>query len=543
MTRSRRASSTNTIVSVIVIFGILAIINYISSRHFSRVDLTEAKQFTISESTRSVLARLDDVVNIRVYFTARKKLPSRLVSLEQQVSDLVDEYRAYSGGNLNIQFIDPENDPEDEQAARALGIQQIPLQVIEKDKMQVLNAYLGMAVLYGDKSEMIPQVLNIRNLEYELTSRILKVTQTEQLTVGFLSGHGERDFETELRGIKGALGEQYRVIQVTGGGPVPGEVTTLVIAGPKDVPERDKYEIDQFIMRGGKAVFLVDALDLLEGMLHAPIVESGLEDLLKHYGVTMKKELVLDPVNSNAAFNMGIMTFSLPYPYWPKVIGPGFDKDSPVVSELSTLVLPWTSPVEVAGASEEEGGEPETDTSPVEVMVLAKSSPRAWTQKGPFNLNPQQRFLNLAGEEGEVPLAVALTGTFESFYAGREIPEVEVEEGQEPPEPSPLLTGSPPTQIVVVGSSMFVIDDFLMQFPTGGIFFLNSVDWLTVGGDLIGIRSRGVVDRPLREISEGAKSFVKFANIFAIPILVVVYGLLRVYARRRARKIYEAYGV
>ncbi len=64
-----------------------------------------------------------------------------------------------------------------------------------------------------------------------------------------------------------------------------------------------------------------------------------------------------------------------------------------------------------------------------------------------------------------------------------------------------------------------------------------------MGNDLIGIRSRGVTDRPLREISAGAKSAVKFANIFAIPILVIVYGLIRVYARRRARKVYEAYGI
>ena len=72
---------------------------------------------------------------------------------------------------------------------------------------------------------------------------------------------------------------------------------------------------------------------------------------------------------------------------------------------------------------------------------------------------------------------------------------------------------------------------------------MNTVDWLTLGNDLIGIRSRGITTRPLQEVSEGVKSAVKFVNIFAIPILVIVYGLIRVYARRRARKIYEAYGV
>ncbi len=523
----------NAILSVLIVLGILVVINFLSYRHFARADLTEDKQFTVTRATRNILERLDDVVNIRVYFTSTKKLPSRLVSLDQQVKDILDEYRAYSGGNLNIQFIDPEDSPEDAQAARQLGIPQVPIQVIEKDKMQVLNAYLGIAVLYGDKSEVMPQVLNVRNLEYDLTSKILKVTRTEEKTVGFLSGHGEKDLEQDLTGLKKALEEQYRVIAVAGGEPVPNDVSTLVIAGPRAVPELDKYEIDQFIMRGGKTIFLVDAVELVEGMLQAKILESGMDDLLRHYGVGLTKELVLDPVNATASFNMGFITFSLPYPYWPRVIESGLDKKSPIVSELNMLVLPWTSALEPVGA----------DTSAVATVVLARSSADSWRQGGSFNLNPQQRFANLSGTKGEVPLAVGLTGSFQSFYADRGVPAVESEEGEAPPEPSLLVTGSPETQIVVVGNSNFIADNFLGQFPTGGVFILNTVDWLTLGNDLIGIRSRGVTSRPLREVTEGVKSAVKFINIFAIPILVIVYGLVRVYARRRARKIYEAYGV
>jgi len=543
VTRSRKASSMNAILSVLIVLGILVVINFLSYRHFARADLTEDRQFTVTESTRRILGRLDDVVNIRVYFTSTKKLPSRLVSLDQQVKDLLDEYRAYSGGNLNIQFIDPEDNPEDAQAARQLGIRQVPLQVIEKDKMQVMNAYLGIAVLYGDKSEVMPQVLNVRNLEYDLTSKILKVSRTEEKTVGFLSGHGEKDLEQDLTALKGALEEQYRVIAVAGGEPVPHDVATLVIAGPRDVPERDKYEIDQFIMRGGRAVFLVDAVELVPEMLQAKIVESGLDDLLKHYGVGLTKELVLDPVNATASFNMGYITFSLPYPFWPRVIESGLDENSPVVSDLGALVFPWTGALELANAEAEEDPSSNADAAAVTTVVLAKSSSESWKQGGAFNLNPQQRFVNMTGSKGEIPLVVALTGSFRSFYAERGIPEIEAEEGETPPEPSPLVRESPETRIVVVGSSSFATDNFLGQYPTGGVFVLNTVDWLTLGNDLIGIRSRGITTRPLREVSEGVKSAVKFVNIFAIPILVIVYGLIRVYARRRARKIYEAYGV
>ena len=145
---------------------------------------------------------------------------------------------------------------------------------------------------------------------------------------------------------------------------------------------------------------------------------------------------------------------------------------------------------------------------------------------------------------------MTLSGTFESFYRNTGVPDPEpVEAGEEgdvpavPVAPSPQLPMSTETQLVVVGSSAFVTDDFTRQFPTSRVFFLNTIDWLTMGGDLIGIRSRGVADRPLKEIYEGAKRAVKFLNVFAIPILVILYGLVRVYARRRARKLYGTYGV
>ena len=183
------------LVEVIIVVAILAIVNLISLNFFARADLTENKRYSISQSTKDVLRELDDVINIKVYFS--KKLPPYLTTLTRQVRDVLDEYRAYAGRNLVIYFEDPTDDPELQRRVHSLGIPPVQLNIIEKDKAEVMNAYLGIAVLFEDRSEVIPVVQNANNLEYDLTSAIVKVASDERRTVGFLTGHDEPDIEKE----------------------------------------------------------------------------------------------------------------------------------------------------------------------------------------------------------------------------------------------------------------------------------------------------------------------------------------------------------
>jgi len=96
---------SNLFIIILIIIGILAVINFLSLRHFKRLDLTEGKIYSVSESTKRALTRLTDLVNIKVYFS--KELPPQLATLDRQVKDILDEYKAYSQDNLRIEFIDP----------------------------------------------------------------------------------------------------------------------------------------------------------------------------------------------------------------------------------------------------------------------------------------------------------------------------------------------------------------------------------------------------------------------------------------------------
>jgi gliding-associated putative ABC transporter substrate-binding component GldG len=513
-----RQHHSNVALEIVIVVAIIVFANLLSLRFFARADLTEGRLYSISSSTKEVLRNLDDVVNIKVYFS--KQLPPYLATLTREVRDILDEYGAYAGSELVVDFEDPADDPEVEQRVRMLGIPQVQLNIIEKDKAEVMNGYLGMAILFADRSEVIPVVQSPRNLEYDLTSAILKVTASEDLSVGFLLPEGGPGLDGGYDLVKEALERQYRVetVNTSGGAAVPDGINTLVVGSPRAMTPWDNFAIDQFIMRGGKALFLIEMLEVPEGSLSAVKVDTGLDSLLAHYGITVNADMVVDRSCGSATFSTGFIRYTLPYMLWPLVQKSGFDQDSPITNQLELAVFPWTSSLEVEAG--EEGA--------VDVTVLARSSATSWTEEGRFDLNPRRNFAPVPPVEPR-DLAVVASGSFESYFASRPVP---APEGGGPGWEGQRALRSPETQIVVVGNSRFIETDFMRQYPENQIFFLNVIDWLTLGDSLIGIRSRAVTTRPLKEIGEQAKSVTRFASTFGVPLLLIIWGLLRRHMRR-----------
>ncbi|MDE0041318.1 MAG: Gldg family protein, partial [Candidatus Poribacteria bacterium] len=402
--------------------------------------------------------------------------------------------------------------------------------------------------------EVLPEVTDTVSLEYDLTSAILKVTAKEVKTVGFLSGHEELDIDNQnFAGLRAQLDKnqsgQYNVSKVTieNGEEIDPDVSTLVIAGPKSVlTEREKYEIDQHIMRGGRAVFLIDSIQTQEFGLQATPLSTGLNDLLEHYGVKLGNNLVLDQSSEMTQFRMGRGITIQQYMYFIAVLNryaygsgqssEGLSSEHIVTSELEKLVLPWASSLELLP---KEG-------DAVQASVLARTSSLAWTTQSPYNLDPgapTNRFNPSGSTSNAYTVAATLSGVFKSFYAGKEIPPPDIDESDAAETPQSVTedretkTESEPTQIVVVGNSKFLEQGR----PDGLEFFLNAVDWLTFGEDLISIRSHAITDRPLREVSESEKGFIRFICVFGIPLIVVAFGLLRYFLRRRAKRLVETY--
>ncbi|MCX8043584.1 MAG: GldG family protein [Desulfobacterota bacterium] len=535
---------TNVTLVAILLAGILVVLNAFSARHFIRYDLTRTKRYTISDATKNILAGLDDLVNIKVYLS--RKLPPYMAPLVDQVKDLLEEYRVYGKGNIAVEYIDPEDDPTLAQKLQFMGIPQLRLNIVEKDQAAVTTVYMGLAVLYGDNKEVIPALTDTATLEYELTSKVLRVSRKEVKTVGFLSGHGEPDLQ-RLSVIDKELKEQYytRQVSTASGEKIPSDIAVLVVAAPKKLSDRDLFEIDQYLMSGGKIIFLIDGVDVEERSMQGTVVDSGISKLLKHYGVSVMPEVVLDRLNENASFRSGPFSIIMPYPFWVKVIRQSSPVDHPIVNRIESITFPWASPLEVV----------QDNATNRQVTVLAQTTRYAWTQKGYFDFNPRQEYMP-PREGKQYTLAVAVSGAFSSYFAGKPIPAPEIKEQElgdtdskkkdakktnaekkTSDEQRSVVAQSPDTKIIVVGSARLIEDNFVSQFDGNRAFFMNAVDWLAIGDALIGIRSRESGESPLHVISDQAKALVRWFNLFAVPVLLVLFGLVQFSLRRRRKRL------
>ncbi|KPJ54244.1 hypothetical protein AMJ39_01475 [candidate division TA06 bacterium DG_24] len=522
MTSRRATQRTTSITLVVILVVILIVANILAARRFVRVDLTDGKIHTLSAASRRIASRLDDLLTIEVYIS--DKLPPHLIGLRNDIEDLLTEYRAYSGGNINVRVLDPADDPEMQRKLQHLGVPRVQMNIIERDQARVISGYLGMALFYEDRAEVIPVIEATSMLEYDLSVGIIKVTGERRPKIGFLLTGSEYDFVEDFESLRSELTRQYDVREVTldRARGIPEDINTLLIMGVRDLDEWQQYQIDQFIMRGGKSLFMIDAVEIGEGLM-AVAQEAVPYDQLHHYGIDVQKNLVLDASNEMASFSSGFFSFFVPYPFWVKVRQEGFSQDNPIVSRLESLSLPWTSSLETV-----------PDMGPeVEVIPLARSSPRSWRQAERFDLNPQQDFgAWMIGDPQPEMVVALLSGSFTSYFAERDVPAPE--QGPPPPPEEPIAE-SPSNQMIVIGNSRLATDDFMSRFPANMVFLLNTVDWFSLSEDLISIRSRGVTDRPLSQLTQPQKAAFKIVNTYAMALAIVIFGLARLVLRRRDR--------
>jgi len=544
------ANRSNFFLFIIVVLGFLGVANYLAYRMFFRMDLTENKIYTISKATKRVLRNVDDVVTFKV-FISESNLPPLAINLTRQIRDLLSEYEAHSGGNVAVTYADPTDDPELKSEARSLGLQEVPMQIIEKDRQQNVMCFMGLAILYGDKKEIMPVLNNVGNLEYDLTSRIIKVTRTEVKKVGFYFGNGKHEFSLTLPGqqpprgpdnkayntIKRQLKEQFEVVEVyelENGTPVPADLTTLVVAGPKTLNDREKFEIDQFVMQGGKLIMLVNSVSVQTTFgLNASKEAHNTGDLLSHYGAKVNQNLVYDASHASISYQVNYGGFMLPiatpYPLWVRLVREGFNQDIPAVSGMETMTLMWVSSVE-----------PTLDTADtaVEAIAILSTTPYGKAQENVFDLNPRKKWGDFRAGGKKFDLAISLTGEFSSFFDGKTIPQIPdlsdtTGEGKKAATGDSTRTRverSPNTSIVVMGDSDFLVDGS----PRENFIYMNNlVEWLSLGNDLISIRTKGVTGRFIDpKISTKKKTTIRTVNTMVMPLLVAVFGMA-IFTRRR----------
>lgn len=526
---------TDVITFTTVMVIVLVLMNFFGTLFFKRFDLTANQKYSLSPVTKNKLKNLDDLVNIKAYFS--KQLPPRFLSVKQEVTDFLKDYQSFSKGKLKITYIDPLIDQKYQKEALSYGVPQLQFSDIEKDKFQVQNGFLGLVVLYEDRYETLPVIENIQNLEYDLTSAILKVLTKTKKNVALVNFSEQKATEltpspNEYTFLGKFLEKQYQVspLSLKNEKEIDKNINTLIIIGDKDkASDYEKYRIDQYVMSGKGVLFLINGVSVNEGLSGSP-ANHNLFDLLESYGVKVNSDLVLDSYSDIASFQSGYNTFLTPYLFWPKIVKTGFSAKNPITAKLETLTLHWPSSITLI-KDKQTGANYE---------ILIKSSKKSWTTSEIYNLSPQQKLNPSESELKENNLAVLVTGKLTSFYAGKDLPKPENQDLEVLKSSPPVIKETKKARMIIVSNANFVKDNFLSRGEEGLIFFLNSLDYLNSETELMQIRSKSLSEKPLPELSDNLKQFIRWGNVIAPIILVLItYVIRKIVENNKDREIVE----
>ena len=519
---------SSAILLIVIIAAILIVLNLISINVFGRLDLTDDHIYSLSSSSKQIVGNLTDRLTIKAFIT--ENLPPPHNGDARYLKDLLDDYKAYSNGYLQYEFIDPAKDNKEDEA-QSYRIPPLQFNVFRNDKTEFIKGYKGVVLLYGDKMQTIPFIENTDNLEYDLTRAINKLVKNEVPSIAFAMGDGEPDLSQGLSYAYQVLSDDYRVqfLDLKNIRNIPDQIKALFVVQPKDqLTAWELYLIDQYIMHGGHVAFLMNEVDVdIQKGTVAPIT-TGVQGLLNNYGVGIEQKLLIDlqcnmiPVTRNmGSFQMQSM---VRYPFYAAISN--FNHDIPIVKDFKKLDFLFISPLDLT-----------YDLTPGTTrQILFTSSEKSGERELPVDIAPEKKYVDADFGRSDIPLGAVLTGKFKSYYANLEAPEYEGPDTSGTTAfPNKLNVGTDDARIVVIGNGTFITDDF-KRAGNGFVLLLNIADWLTQDQGLIAIRSKQVTGRTLDVVSDSTRTFVKYSNMLGMPLLVIIFGLVRWQFKRSARK-------
>ncbi len=439
---ANRTYKQTSLLQLGLIAALVVLLNIVGGYAFKRFDLTSEGRYTITEPTRDLLRDLDDIVYLEIYLAG--EMPADYRRMQVAITDLLEEFNAYTSVNIEWDFKDvfemAENPQQAEQFLEELTEKGIYTRQIAEQRLDELSQKIlipGAIAFYKNREvavNFLPQqkelnedpsaVINssISTLEYNLANAIQRLLVVEPKQVVFVQGHQELN-PLEVQDFAQTLVENaYEVdfIDLPRSVGIDPTVDLAVIAKPRQTwSEADKFKIDQFVMNGGSVLWLVESLSadldsLLTGKTSFVAInyDLNLEDQLFQYGARVNSDLVLDrEANAIPLFSQGGANRNFyPWPFYPVVFP---ESSHPIAKHLDPIMVRFASSIDTI------------EVPDVKKTILLTSSPQATAWKVPVLVrletatNPP---LPEQFNQADIPLAVLLEGEFRSLYTNR-IPE------------------------------------------------------------------------------------------------------------------------
>lgn len=554
-----------SIIKYIIQLLIILLIAYIASISFVRLDLTSDKRYSLTPATIELMEGLENKVLVRVYL--KGDYPADFKRLENATRELLEEMRSYSDKNLEFVFINPSKSTDKKAREKFYGdliksgLLYTNLPIETADGIQEKIIFPGALISLGEKEipvqilrsrERLPNAVminqSINNLEYEFSNAIQKLLTKQKKSIAFIEGHGELN-TIDVQDFSIALRDHYNVDKVLLNDNInalssviddksyrKNKFDLLLVAKPRlPFSDKDRFILDQYIMRGGKVIWMIDGvkadMDSLRAKQQSIALPNKLniEDMLFTYGARINKDLILDKTCAPIMLNVGNygdqpQMKMFPWYFYPVLIPLG---DHPIVTNIDPVLTQFTSSIDAVGDSS------------IHKTVLLESSELTRIYKSPARINlaivnSPMDFTSNA--EPFRPVAMLLKGKFESFFKFslppviRDSDEIDFREISEE------------TQMIVISDGDIIRNPVNAAknrfFPLGydknagrivygnKDFLMNAVNYLLADQQLISVRSKSITLRQLN--NEKVKKeyfFWQFINL-AIPVgLIVLLGI------------------
>ena len=551
----------------------------LSETRIGRWDLTEGKIYTMSGATKQILSRLESPVEVDYYISPREKLPSIMKNLQQDVKDQLADF-ARVNPNFVYHIYNPLADPAKLEELGQKGVNPFQAQSIEKDSVDIKNIYSAITISYLDqKTEVLPRIVpqNLGQLEYLLMSKIYRMTLPEKPIITmvapieeapaqyrdprmreFLMKMGQKipeqtDNYSMLMEILRQEGYAVARRKLTAKDSLPSNTTTLLLVDNEHYSKRQIYEVSRFLAQGGNVVIASQRYRFQYGpgqmgaINVTPMpVEGNVEALTGPYGITRISDILMDADSEVVTIKIpkkisgmlqAYVEGKVKFPVQIRISPDDLNKKLAVNNRIAGLFYIWGGALKVDKDKIKKLG--------LDYETIFTSSPKSWfvplsrTPLTPAQMDEDDKSNKKAGPQ---VLAVRLSGKFPDPFEGKPIPEWE-EQATSEKNPSqeekiaPPIEHKPGTLVFVGCADMF--SNRSVQIMNNAIFFLNVVDELSLGDELISIRSKSQTQRTIREIPAGQKLFYRFISTGLAPLILIIFGAMRLMIRRRRRDQYQ----
>ncbi len=537
----------------------LVLLNIANSGFFFRLDLTEEQRYSINPATKNMLRNLEDVVTVEVYLDG--EMPAGFKRFQRSIKETLNEFRIYGGDNIQYFFTDPSAGLTGEALNNAYlslakkGLTPTNLTINQKDQRVEKIIFPGAMVSYQGREQAVlmlkgnfsapPEIRinqSIEGIEFELAKAIQKLSRPTKKKIAVTSGNGEWS-DNELVSIGGFMSEFYDIERINLRERIDLKgFDAVIVPGPDSTfSEADRFKIDQFIVKGGKALILLDVVaaridSIGEQGTYALAKETGLEDLLFKLGVRLNPDLIQDLYCSPIPLFVGYegdkpVTKLTPWKFYPLI---NQFSDHPITRNLDAIYSKFVGSMDTV------------KSDGIIKTPLIFTSKNSRIIPAPVRLNFSEVRINLDPKifnKGPMPVAYLLEGSFKSSFEGRVKPEAI--------EKLKYMLQDKPSKVIVVSDADIIANDMTsqgqarpvgydrftqMQFANKD-FILNALEYLLDDSGVILSRTKQVTFRPMdKEKLSAYRTQMQVINV-GLPIFLVL--LFAFFRTRYVKSVYQ----